>query len=152
MKTNRNVLKAVAAAVLASVSGLAAAAGTTTVDVNATVPNVCTFSAASMAAINLGALNPSTVPAIGVSGTRNITYNCTNGLTPNVTIQSGGTTLTDGTKTIGYSFTLGAPEAGLGYAVAGSSKVVGTATVTQAAVQGAEEGTYSDTVTLEIDN
>ena len=48
MKTNRIVLKAIAAAVLASTAGLAAAGGTTNVDVTATVPGVCTFSAATM--------------------------------------------------------------------------------------------------------
>lgn len=152
MKPTRFLLKAIAAAVVASTAGLAAAGGTTTVDVTASVPNVCTFSAATMTAIALGSMNPSTVGAGGVSNTGNITYNCTNGLTPVVSKTGGGTTLTDGVKTIAYTFSLGTPEAGLGYATAGSSKVVATATVSQAAVQGAQQGSYSDTVTLSINN
>lgn len=147
-------LKAAAAAVLSLTAGWAGASGTTTVDVNATVPNVCTFSSGTMAAINLGPMNPSTVGAAGVTNTGNITYNCTKGLTPVVTKTLGGTVLTETTTaaTIAYTFSLGTPEAGLGYVAAGSSKVVATATVTQAAVQAAEAGTYKDTVTLSIDN
>ncbi len=49
-----------------------------------------------MPIIALGALNPSTVGAAGISNTGNITYNCTNGLTPVITRTAGGTALTDG--------------------------------------------------------
>jgi hypothetical protein len=155
MDTNRNVLKAVAAAVLASIAGLATAGGTTTVDVTATVSPVCTFNAATMGTIPLGTLNPSTVSG-PVSNSGDITYNCTNGLTPLVSITGGGArTLTSGLNTIPYTFSLTAIPAdaiGKGYGTPGSSKVVATATVTQAAVQAAQAGNYSEMVTLSIDN
>lgn len=149
------ILQAAIAAVLATTAGLTAAAGSTNVDVTATVPKVCTFSSGTMAAIDLGPMDPSTVGTSGVSKTGNITYNCTKGVTPVVAKSTGGTALTDttdNTKTISYSFTLGTAEAGQGYSVLGSSKIVATAAVSQAAVQAAAAGTYKDTVTLTIDN
>jgi hypothetical protein len=155
MKTNRNLLKAVAAAALASIAGLAAASGTTDVQVTASVPTVCTFnSVASVPVIALGSMDPSLVPATGVSGSVDVTYNCTNGTAPAAISVSGGgaRNLTAGANTIPYTFSLGTPGAGVGYVAAGSSKVVATATVTQAAVQAANAGSYSDTVTLSINN
>ncbi len=149
MRTNT----VIAAGLMACSTGFAWAGGSTSVDVTASVKNVCTFNATTMTAIELGEMDPSSVNASGVSKTGNITYNCTKGLTPQITRTGGGTTLTDGKKTISYTFSLGTPEQGVGYATAGSSKIVATATVSQAAVQGAEAGTaYKDTVTLSINN
>lgn len=151
----RTSFQAIAGAFLLGSTGLVLAAGTTAVEVRAKVAGVCSFNSGTMAAIDLGTMDPSTVGATGVSKNGDITYNCTKGLTPVVTTKTGGTTLTDtgdSTKTIAYSFTLGTAEAGKGYSTAGSSKVVATAAVTQAAVQDAPAGTYKDTVTLEINN
>lgn len=153
MQANRYFLKTVAAAALIAGAGLANAAGSTSVDVTASVPGVCKFTSTTMSAIALGSMDPSTVGATGISNTGNITYNCTKGLTPVVSKTAGGTTLTettDSTKTIPYSFSLGTPEVGVGFA--SSSKVVATASVTQADVQGAAAGSYKDTVTLSINN
>ena len=151
MQVNRYFLNTVAAVALIACAGVAHAGGTTSVDVTASVPGVCKFTSATMSAIALGAMDPATVGATGVSNTGNITYNCTKGLTPAITKTAGGTTLTDGTKTIPYTFSLGSPEAGVGFAT--TSKVVATASVTQADVQAAAAGTaYKDTVTLSIDN
>lgn len=152
MQTTRNIfLKAVAAAVLASTAGLASAAGSTTVDVTAKVSAACKFTAASMTAIDLGTIDPSTVSA-AVTGTSNITYQCTKGTTPAVSITSGGTSLVDGAKSIPYTFSLGTAEAGVGFS-GGSAKVVATATIAKTDAQDAAAGTaYADTVTLTIDN
>ena len=153
MQVNRYFLNTVSAVAITACAGVAHAGGTTSVDVTASVPGVCKFTSATMSAIALGAMDPATVGTSGVSNTGNITYNCTKGLTPVVSKTAGGTTLTetaDSTKTIAYTFSLGTPEAGAGFAT--SSKVVATATVSQAAVQGAQAGSYKDTVTLSIDN
>jgi len=151
MQTNH--LKALAAAlVLISYAGFAAASGTATVQVKATVSKVCKFSTTTMTAIDLGTIDPSTVAA-DVTGTTNVTYNCSKGTTPGVTVTSGGTSLTDGTNSIAYAFTLGTPEAGTGFSSSGSAKVIGTATILKAAAQDAAASTtYADTVTLTIDN
>lgn len=154
MKTNH--LKAlVAALVLTSYAGFASAAGNTTVQVTATVKAVCKFTATTMAAIDLGTIDPSAVPAAGVSNTGDVTYQCTNKTTPVVSIASGGTSLSDGAatpNTITYAFSLGTPGAGTGFGAGASAKVVGTATISQAAAQAAVAGSYSDTVTLSINN
>lgn len=147
-------LKAFGATVLMAAAGFANAAGQTTVEVTATVNGVCKFTATSMSAIAIGAIDPSTVAA-DPSNTGDITYHCTKGLTPSVTIASGGTSLSNGTDTLTYSFTLGAEEAGKGFSAAATAtpaKVVATATIALADAQDAAAGDYTDTVTLEIDN
>jgi spore coat protein U-like protein len=153
MKANRIVLKVIAAAVLASTAGLASAAGNTTLNVTATVSAVCKFTAATMTDIGLGTIDPSAVAA-AVTGTSDITYKCTRGTTPVVTITGGGTrTLTSGANTIAYTFSLGTHDQGTGYsAAAAATKVVATASIAQAAAQDAAAGAYSDTVTLSINN
>lgn len=141
-----------AISLLGSGSAPALAAGTTSVNVTATVLEVCKFTASTMADIALPTINPSTVAA-DVTKDGDITYQCTNGTTPTVSIQTGTTarTLTDGAKTINYTFTLGTPMAGTGFSTsAASAKVVATATIAKAAAQDAQAGTYSDTVTLSI--
>ena len=154
MKTNH--LKAlVAALVLTSYAGFASAAGNTTVQVKASVNAVCQFTATSMAAIDLGAIDPSAVPAAGVTNVGDVTYQCTNKTVPSVGIVSGGTSLSDGAttpNTIAYSFSLGTPGAGKGFGASSTAKVVGTATISQAAAQAAAAGAYTDTVTLSINN
>ena len=151
MKTNH--LKALAAAlVLTSYAGFAAAGGTTTVQVKATVNAVCKFSATAPTAIDLGAIDPSALSA-DVTGTTSVFYQCTKGTTPTVTKTGGGTSLSDGTNSITYAFTLGTPDMGTGFSAAGTAKVVGTATIAQAAAQDAVASTgYTDTVTLTINN
>jgi spore coat protein U-like protein len=151
MQANRYFLKAIAAAILVSSAGLASAAGSTTLNVTATVSAVCKFKAATMTDIALGTINPSTVSA-AVTGTSNINYQCTKGTTPSVTLTSGGTALTAGSLSIPYSFTLGTPDAGTGFSVAGTAKVVGTASIALTDAQDAAAGAYTDLVTLSINN
>jgi spore coat protein U-like protein len=152
MKTHRIVLKAIAAAILASSAGLAAASGSATLNVTATVSAVCKFTGSTMADIALSTIDPSTVAA-NVTGTTDITYKCTRGTTPSVTIFSGGTTLTAGANTIPYAFSFGTPDTGTGFgAGATATKVVGTAKIVLSDAQAAAAGSYSDTVTLAIDH
>jgi hypothetical protein len=151
MKTNRIVLKVIAAAVLASTAGLACAAGNTTLNVTATVTAACKFKAATMADIALGSIDPSSVVA-AVTGTSNINYQCTKNTVPVVSLMSGGTTLTSGANTVSYTFSLGTPDAGTGFSAAGTAKVVATATIALTAAQDAAAGAYTDLVTLSINN
>lgn len=147
------IAKAVALVAIVSASSLATAAGTTAVVVNATVSGVCKFiTSGTSATINLGTIDPSTVAA-DVTGSANVAYNCTKGLTPVVTTASGGTTLTGATSSISYAFTLGTPEAGVGFSnAAGGSKVAATAKILLIDAQNAPADTYQDTVTLSINN
>jgi spore coat protein U-like protein len=151
MKANRTVIKAIAAAILASTAGLASAAGNTTLNVTATVSAVCKFKTATMTDIALGTIDPSSVGA-AVTGTSNINYQCTKGTTPVVSLVSGGTTLTAGANTIPYTFSLGTADAGTGFSAAGTAKVVATASIALAAAQDAAAGSYTDLVTLSINN
>lgn len=147
--TTHSFARAMIATALFATGGSVLAAGNTTVQVTATISAVCQFKAATMAAIPLGTIDPSAVAA-AVTGTSDITYKCTTGTVPTVTIDSGGTTLTAGAKTIPYSFTLGSAAAGTGFSTAGSAKVVGTASIALTDAQDAQAGSYSDTVTLSI--
>ncbi|MCM2312449.1 MAG: hypothetical protein NDI84_13700, partial [Steroidobacteraceae bacterium] len=145
-------IAALAAAVfLTFTAGSATAAGNTTVEVTATINAVCKFKATAMTGIPLGAIDPSTI-SVAKTGTTDITYKCTNGTTPSVTVFSGGTTLTSTAGTLAYTFSLGTPDAGTGFSAAGTAKVVGTASIAVLAAQDAAAGSYTDTVTLEINN
>jgi spore coat protein U-like protein len=149
------IARAVAATLLVCSAGMVSAAGSTSVTVTATVTAACKFTATTMSAIALGSIDPATVSA-NVTNTGNITYQCTKGTTPSVTLASGTTarSLTLASHTaIPYTFTLGSPDAGTGFSVAGSAKVVATATIAKTDAQDAEAGVgYSDVVTLDINN
>lgn len=144
-------IAALAAALFVSTGGTAMATGSTTVEVTATISAVCKFKATAMTGITLGSIDPSTI-STAKTGTTDITYKCTNGTTPSVTVLSGGTTLTSTAGTLAYTFSLGTPDAGTGFSTAGSAKVVGTASIAVLAAQDAAAGSYTDTVTLEINN
>lgn len=152
MKSNRIVLKAVAAAALASTAGFAAAVNTS-VPVTASVSSVCTVGG-TQSTIVIPAIDPSLV-ASAPTKDGDIVYRCTKGTTPSITFAGGGTrTLThtvDSSKTISYTFSLATPgEAGKGFSAAATSKVVATATISLAAAQDAEAGSYADAVTVTI--
>ena len=149
------IAKAVALVAMISASSLAAAGGNTTVQVDAKVSGVCKFISTTSSGINLGTIDPSAVAAAGVTNSSDVLYNCTKGLTPSVTIATGGTTLTGLTPAnmITYAFTLGTPQVGAGFSnAAGGSKVVATATIAQLDAQNAPADTYKDIVTLTISN
>lgn len=150
MKQHR-IAALAAAGFLVLTAGSAMAGGTTTVDVTATISAVCKFKATTMSAIALGAIDPSAI-STAKTGTTDITYKCTTGTTPSVTVTGGGTTLTSTAGSLAYTFTLGTADAGTGFSTAGSAKVVGTASIAVAAAQDAPAGDYTDTVTLTINN
>jgi spore coat protein U-like protein len=154
MKNNRNVLKAVAAAVLTVSAGIASAATATTgVTASITITSICKFSGAITLAF--GTVDPSLVagPLTASSG---VTYNCTNGTTPTgLQAYALSGNMASGGNNIAYTLNdLSAvvPAAGTGFGV-GQSKSLGTltATVTQLAAQNASAGAYSSAITLSLD-
>lgn len=148
--TCHRVIILATAALWALGAGPATAAGSATVDVTASVKEVCIFSAATMAPISFGLIDPSLISA-DLTKDGNITYRCTNGLTPAITLPTTPLKLTDGANTIAYSLTLGTYEAGKGFSGTKVSTVVATAKILQTDAQDAKAGTgYTDTVTLTI--
>jgi len=153
--TTHSFARAVTALVLFTTWGSVQASGSATVDVTASVSAVCQFSG-TMSAIAFGAIDPSAV-AGDLTATGNITYKCTKGTTPTVSITGGASrTMTDaGTgNTIPYSLAMGTHDTGTGFsASAAATKVQATATISQTNAQDAKAGTtYKETVTLTINN
>lgn len=148
---NRNVLKAVAAAILTLSGGLAGATGTQDLTVTATISTICRFTTGSAISIPFGTIDPSTTGA--KTANISVPYKCTKGtVAPGVQVTVGGTTLTGvGGTTMAYTLSSFSTVAGLGFAAA-ASNATSTATIAQAVYQAAEADTYTDTVTLTIDN
>lgn len=146
MKTNRIVLNAVAAAVLACTAGLAAASDTQTVQVNAVVSQVCKFSGAA-AAINFGTINPNTD-----SGEKTVAvtvpYKCTKGFTPSVT-QGTVVPLTLGAATMAFTVDAFAENTGTGFSA--PVNATSTARLAEAEYKDAVAGTYVGSIVLNID-
>jgi spore coat protein U-like protein len=150
MKSHRNVLKAVAAAVLATLSTGVAVADTTTANVTAsiTIQGICRFTGA--VSLPFGTVDPSSV-AGNLTSSAAVSYRCTNGTTPSSLAQSDTSgNLTDGTNNIAFSVNdlstntlLGGQ--GFGSAVTPRSAGTITATILQAAAQNAPAGTYNNT-------
>lgn len=146
MKTNRIVLNAVAAAVLACTAGFAAASDTQTVQVNAVVSQVCKFSGAA-AAIDFGTINPNT-DTLDKTVTVNVPFKCTKGFTPAVTT-GANTPLTSGGNTM--AFTLGAFTAAAGTGFSAAANATSTATLAATVYKDAAAGTYVGSIVLNID-
>lgn len=159
MKTNRNVLKAIAAALL-TVSGVASAADTQSLAVSATVPAVCKFSTPARTLTFDIAANPFAATVTGVlSGA--IEYKCTKdtaaAATP-VTASNGANFLgssrrmTDGTNFMPYALTVaGSGTAGEGFGSSVTAKTVTvTSSIASADFANLPAGTYTDSVTLTL--
>jgi spore coat protein U-like protein len=153
MKTNRTVLRAIAAAVLTATAGLAGAqTATQDLAVSATVQGICKFGSApgwGSAAI------PLTFAGIDPSGTADVTksvdvpYRCTNGLTAAVAPTSAnGWKLKNGTDQMTYSLDALAPVVSNGFSAVELLSVTGR--ITPANFQNAKALTYTDTVTLTL--
>jgi hypothetical protein len=150
MKTNRNVLKAVAAALLTLSGGLAGATGTQDLTVTATISTICRFTTGAAIAIPFGTIDPSSTGA--KTAAISVPYKCTKGTTaPGIQITAGGTSMAGASTTLAYSIGSFTTAAGAGFAAA-AANATATATITQAAYSAAEADTYTDTVTLTIDN
>jgi hypothetical protein len=154
MKTNRIVLKAIAAALATlSVGAAVAASETANVTASITVQGICRFTSGA-AALAFGSIDPSAVASDLTMNTA-VAYKCTKDLTPSAFTQSGGTSgnLTNGTNTIGFTVnniaTGYTPVAGNGFGAAVTAHTIGTITVTipQANAQNAPVGTYNNNAT-----
>jgi spore coat protein U-like protein len=156
MIQNRVIVKAVAAAILSSAAGLAAAADSQTLAVSATIVGSCKFM--NVPAKSFGtAIDPSTTTDDIVVVT-NVTYRCTTG-TPSAGITAtGGLSPRTLNRTIPSAATMaytleitGATALGTGFGTGGSDlTAVVTGTLAASVFQVAPAGTYTDNVTLNI--
>jgi hypothetical protein len=150
MNTNRNLLTAVAAAILVcSASFVHAGTATQNVTVSATVSGVCTFTTGAAVALTFAAIDPSTTGS--KTQTANLPFKCTAGMTTaTAAVTTGGSTLTASPGvTMAYSLTLSAVPTGAGFAAA-ATNIVATGTIAQAAYQPAAAGTYTDAAVVTL--
>jgi hypothetical protein len=145
MKTNRIVLKALAAAVLASTAGLVAAAGTQTVPVNAVVKQVCKFDGAA-AAIDFGTLDPNVDTGVKTAAV-SVPYKCTKGFTPTVT-KGTIVPLTSGANTMAFTVDDFTEAAGTGFSAAVNA--TSTARIVETEYKDAAAGTYVGSIVVDI--
>lgn len=145
MKTNRIVLKAIAAAVLASTAGFVAAADTQTVPVNAVVKQVCKFDGAA-AAIDFGTIDPN-VDTLEKTVAVSVPYKCTKGFTPSVT-QGTIVPLTSGANTMAFTVDAFTEVPGTGFSA--SVNATSTARIAEAVYKDAAAGTYVGSIVLNI--
>jgi hypothetical protein len=153
MKNNRNVLKAVAVAILGLTAGVAGATGSQDLTVTATISTICRFTTGSAIAVPFGTIDPSS------TGPKNaaisVPYKCTKGTTaPGVsvttaTLEMSGTTTA--TNKLAFSIGTFTTATGAGFAAA-AANATATATIAEAAYQAAPADSYTQTVTLSIDN
>jgi hypothetical protein len=143
------IAKTVAAILFASFAGIAAAGGTQDITVSATVSAVCKFPTQTLT-LTFDAIDPSSL----TDATKDVTvpFKCTNGVTPTITPSSlNGGNLKSGAETLAYGFALqGSMPAGTGFSAVVNATYRGT--ITQANFQNAKALTYTDTVTLTINN
>jgi len=156
MKTKNWITSIKLAAAAAGVLGLMVtapapvAADTITIPVSATVVGVCKFTTSSpTTTLTIANSGASIDPSLGsnATGTKNLDYKCTKGVTPGFTFASGGTlTLNCGAcvpaDSMPASMTISAPAVGAGFAAAAQTVTV-TGTIIPADFDAASAGTYS---------
>lgn len=150
--TRNHIAKAVAALILTSFAGIAAAGGTQDINVSATVTTVCKFTTGAAIAMTFADIDPSGTG--DKTQTVSVPYKCTKGTADGAVVLSGATTtLTKaGGATMTYSLdAIGALGSGNGFAAAATTFDV-TGRITQANYADAEAGTYLGTVTLTINH
>jgi len=158
MKTNRIVLKAIAAA-LFTASGVASAADSQSLAVSATVSGVCKFTTPSR---TLGfTVDPSSTSAVAGVMSGAVEYKCTNGTS------AAGVTATDGNNSLAvgarrmrrgatadylpYSLTItGGTQPGTGFGAGQQKTLTVTGSVAVADFENLTAGTYTDAVTLDL--
>ena len=152
MKNTHTVLKLVAATLLTCTAGLAAAAGSQTLAVTASVQGICKFSAASTP-LTFGSIDPSST--VNKVTTANVLYKCTKGTASLGVTATGGLArnMISGTTadTLGYtlSFT-GDTSTGTGFGPGTDLTMVATGTITPAQFQNVTAASYAENVTLNI--
>lgn len=151
MKPTKKLIAA-AFACAALVAGLAQAADSHVITVNATVAGTCKFnSAASTIALTL---DPTL--ATNVSQTGSVQYRCTNGTAPAFALSSGSTSsptggnLAFGGESIPYTFSSVSGGSGTGMAAGQEKSLSVTVTVNQGAAANVTPATYSDTITIDL--
>ena len=148
MKTNRIVLNAVAAAVLASTAGFVAAADTQTVQVTASVKQVCKFFNAPIGAIAFGAIDPN-VDTGDKTATVTVPFKCTTGFTPTIT-QGTIVPLKETVTNTTMAFTVDnfSVPAGTGFSAAVNA--TSTARISNTVYKDAVAGSYAGSIVLNI--
>lgn len=149
MKSDHNVLKAIAAAVLVLSSGFAAAGGDNTVTVTAAVSSVCKFDSTTSTA-SFGTIDPS-LGTGAKTAPISVPYKCTNKLTPSVTLPTGPYVLKNAANDE-MEFTVGAITAPAGKGFSTSVNATATASIAEAIWKDAAAGSYTGTVILSINN
>ncbi len=154
MKLTSVTSKVVALAVLTCISGMAAAAGSNTLTVNASVTSKCTFNSAT-STLNFGAIDPSSAgPANATQA--NLLYRCTKGATGVAIAPSAGTlsrTLTSTTSvaTMAYTLVIGSTAAtGLGFGSGMDLTTTLDASILATAYQNVPAEIYKEVLTLNI--
>lgn len=150
--TKRNLAsRAIVAALLSSIAGLAGATDTQNLTVNATVQSICKFFGTGKTAA-FGSIDPSGTSNVTANAT--VQYKCTNGTTPgSLAPTSGGLsrTMSDGgTNTLAYSLSIASVTAGTGFGSGQEKSVSVTATITPTQFQNAVAATYEEIVELTI--
>ena len=149
MTLNR-LAKTLLACMLVTVGGFAAAGGTQAINASATVNKVCKFTTGAAIAMTFANIDPS-LSADAVK-TATVPFKCTKGTTDTtITVTSGGSSLVNGTDSMAYTTTVSAPPTGAGFASA-ATEVTVTGTIAATAYQDAPALTYTDTITLTINN
>lgn len=149
MTLNR-IAKTFLASILVTAAGFAAAGGTQAINASATVNKVCKFTTGAAIAMTFANIDPS-LSADAVK-TATVPFKCTKGTADTtITVTGGGSSLVNGGNSMAYTTTVSAPPTGAGFASA-ATEVTVTGTITAAAYQDAPALTYTDTITLTINN
>ena len=161
MKRNSIVVALMAAGVFAS--GVAVAADTHTVNVNAVVAGTCKFMAAGPTTVNVqnnvgGNIDPSLTGAGNATGSATINFRCTKNATSAINVGAAvytvpvARTLTSGANTMAYTMSLtGHSQLGQGFGAGGVDlPLVVNASITEAVWSVAAAGTYADSVVLTV--
>lgn len=158
MKRNLIVLSLATAGLVAS--GLAVAANSHTVTVSANVIGNCKFNTAGPTTLTIANSGANIDPSLtgNATGNASITFRCTKNTTSAVSIGASNytapvtRTLTSGANSMAYTFTLtGFAQAGTGFGAGGSDLTLGVqGDIADTVYQAAAVGTYSDSVTLNI--
>ena len=149
MTLNRTA-KTFLASILVTAAGFAAAGGTQTINASATVNKVCKFTTGAAIAMTFANIDPSL--SADAMKTATVPFKCTKGTTDTtITVTTGGSSLVNGANSMAYTTSVSAPPTGAGFASA-ATEVTVTGTITAAAYQDAPALTYTDTITLTINN
>ncbi|MDF2462826.1 MAG: Spore Coat Protein domain [Ramlibacter sp.] len=150
--TNSSLIsRAILAATLSTIAGLASAGDTQNLTVNATVQQMCKFYGSAPTAA-FGDIDPSGTSNVTANAT--VQYKCTNGTPAPALAPTTGTlsrTMSDGgSNTLAYVLSLAATSAGSGFGSGQEKSVAVTATITPTQFQNAVAATYEEVVELTI--